>query len=73
MNDNGAPARDAAANSPADHVTGGRGPGATFAEIDVRLEVRNRIASAIDEIDAGDAPLAAANLALVLCDLDGLA
>lgn len=25
MNDNGAPARDAAANSPADHITGGRG------------------------------------------------
>jgi hypothetical protein len=73
MNDNGAPARDAAANSPADQVTGEDGRRATWGELDETLEVRGRIVAVVDELDAGDTATALLNLRALLEDLDGAA
>jgi hypothetical protein len=42
------------------------------ATLDGAIELRERLAAILDELDDGDPRIASANLALVLRDLDGL-
>jgi ribosome assembly protein YihI (activator of Der GTPase) len=41
-----------------------------LAELDERLELRERLVAVLDELDCGDVLKAAANLELLLADLD---
>lgn len=75
MNDQAPLARRSETRSGGRSSEGSRGTRrtASFAQLDAQLEIRARITAAIDEIDGGDAELAAANLVLLLDDLDGMA
>ena len=62
------PARNATANSPAGHST--RGSGASWADVDRGLEVRERLAAIVDALDADDLVTARLNARWLLEDLD---
>ena len=74
MKDERRPARNAAAATSIATKDGSNGSGhvATWLEVDLRLEVRERLVAVIDHLDAGDPEVARLNAQWLLDDLDAV-
>jgi hypothetical protein len=71
MNDEGALARRPRPDQLSRRSEGSNAPRrSAVAELDERLELRERLVAVLDELDHGDHTIAAANLEALLADLD---